>query len=59
MFAKFLCFASMIKDTYQAMALIVWLIFIKICEVNNKCQSVVLREQGQYFCFYNVSTKSK
>ena len=59
MFAKFLCFASMIKDTYQAMTLIVWLIFITICEVNNKYQSVVLREQGQYFCFHNVSTRNK
>ena len=29
-FVRFLCLVLMIKDTYQMMALIVWLIFIKI-----------------------------
>ena len=39
MSSKFLCLALTTKDTYWIMALIVWLIFTKINEVNKIGQS--------------------
>ena len=34
MFVRFKCLVMMIRDTYETMQLIVWLIFIKIREIN-------------------------